>query len=361
MESTNLVVKSGTWRAVYAGGYNGSVTGTAKLEVSNATVYAGIFASRMGNVGHVEMRISNTSVTTEGIFAGTYTANSPKKLGFVKEGVTINLGENVKAPALYCSARVYGGIAGGVTLNVKGTDFAKLPLVARYKDLSAAYTTDWILVKLASDLTSNITLDTAMELDLNGFDITGNVTTTGDVTVYDSATDDYDVSDGIYGEITGTVNGTLVAKDGYIAAAGGFHKFGGHYISNVSLRPGNAGIYYTAAFLADEVLLAELETGVAVSLVDMPNADFAEDADTLYTKGTTGVLVSNILKGDADDADRAIMDIYAASYVKLPDGTVQVSDAEVAYSLYDILLILKTQNPEVFNRFVTNYNIQSWF
>ncbi|MBR4863129.1 MAG: hypothetical protein IKU07_01030, partial [Oscillospiraceae bacterium] len=64
---------------------------------------------------------------------------------------------------------------------------------------------------------------------------------------------------------------------------------------------------------------------------------------------------------DADDADRAIMDIYAASYVKLPDGTVLVSENEVAYSLYDILLLLQTQNPEAFHRFVNNYNIQSWF
>ncbi|MBR4863152.1 MAG: hypothetical protein IKU07_01145, partial [Oscillospiraceae bacterium] len=117
----------------------------------------------------------------------------------------------------------------------------------------------------------------------------------------------------------------------------------------------------TATFLADEVLLSALETGVAVSLTDMPGADFATDADTLYTKGTTGVLVNNILKGDADDADRAIMDIYAASYVKLPDGTVLVSENEVAYSLYDILLLLQTQNEEAFQSFVTTHNLETWF
>ena len=181
------------------------------------------------------------------------------------------------------------------------------------------------------------------------------------LTVKDTQTDDYTVADGVVGEITGTVTGTLVAAEGYIAAAKGFHKFGGHYISGVSLRPGNAGIYYTATFLADQVLLSALETGVAVSLADMPGADFAADADTLYTTGTTGVMIANILKGDAEDADRAIMDVYAASYAKLPDGTVLVSDAEIAYSLYDILLILQTQNPEAFESFVTDHNIQSWF
>ena len=72
-------------------------------------------------------------------------------------------------------------------------------------------------------------------------------------------------------------------------------------------------------------------------------------------------MIQNILKGDTEDADRAIMDIYAASYVKLPDGTVLTSDAEVAYSLYDILLILKDQNPTAFNDFCTTWNISTWF
>ena len=213
-----------------------------------------------------------------------------------------------------------------------------------------------VLVQLARDV-QTLTLDTTT-LDLNGYDITGNLTVDGTLTVYDSATDDYDVSDGIYGAITGTVSGNLQAAEGYIAAAKGFHKFGGQYISGVSLRPSNAGIYYTATFLADEVLLRELETGVAVSLVDMPTADFATDADTLYTTGTNSVLIQNILKGDAD---RAIMDIYAASYVKLPDGTVLVSTEEVAYSLYDILLILQSQDPAAFETFCTAYNLTNWF
>ena len=210
-------------------------------------------------------------------------------------------------------------------------------------------------------MSADITIDSALELDLNGCDINGNVTVDGTLTVFDSATDDYDVSDGKCGEITGNVNGTLAAKDGYIAVDGGYHKFGGQYISSVSLRPDSAGIYYTATFLADEVLLSALETGVAVSLTDMPGADFETDADTLYATGTTGVLVNNILKNDGDDADRAIMDIYAASYVKLPDGTVLTSENEVAYSLFDVLAILQTQNPEAFQSFVETHNITSWF
>ena len=361
VESTDVTIRSGTWRGVYAGGYDSIVTGTAKLDISGATVYDSIHASRMGNLGKLELTISDTTVLTGGIYAGSFTANSPKKLGFVKEGVTITLGENVVAPYLYCSAKTYGGIQGGVTLILKGTDMTKVPLAARYPSLSASYTTDWILVKLGVDISADLTLEPAMELDLSGYDITGELTVDGALTVYDSATDDYDVSDGVFGSITGNVTGTLVAKDGYVAAANGFHRFGGQYISGVSLRPGNAGIYYTATVLADEVLRDAMETGVAVSLTDLPGTDFETDEDTLYTTGSHGVLIQNILKGDTEDADRAIMDIYAASYAKLPDGTVLVSDENIAYSLYDVLLAVREQNPAAFESFCKTYNIENWF
>ena len=114
--------------------------------------------------------------------------------------------------------------------------------------------------------------------------------------------------------------------------------------------------------LADEVLRSEFASqGVAVSLADLPGADFETDPDTLYTTGTTGVMVQNILKGDTEDADRGIMDIYAASYVKLNDGTVLTSDENVAYSLYDVLLLIREQNPDALDAFIAQYHIENWF
>ena len=44
-----------------------------------------------------------------------------------------------------------------------------------------------------------------------------------------------------------------------------------------------------------------------------------------------------------------------------PDGTVLVSENEVAYSLYDVVTILQTQNYEAFQSFVTTHNIENWF
>ena len=358
---TDITVLSGTWRMIYAGGYRGSVAGTARLTLKNARVYSHIFAAYCGNVGHFELDITDTTVVTGSIYAGTSTANTNYKIGTVQNGSVITLGQGAAVKNVYGPAMTYGNIVGGATILLEGADMRDTVVTARNAGLNSGYSTDWVTVKLGADVTGNLTLDSGVELDLCGYDITGDLTVEGSLTVYDSATDDYDVSDGIYGQITGNVTGTLVAKDGYIAAAKGFHKFGGQYISSVSLRPNNAGIYYSATVLCDEVLADALEMGVAVSVVDMPGADFETDEDTLYTTGTTGVMIQNILTGDSDDADRAIRDIYAASYVKLPDGTVLVSENEVAYSLYDILLILKDQNPAAFNAFCTTWNISTWF
>jgi len=356
--STNLTVRSGKWRTIYAGGYLADVTGQAKADISGCWVYQNIAPSYRGSLGSVDLKVSNTTVNSAVAGSAIYAGLSEiKATAAIAGDVTITLGENVSATVI-ASARGASSIKGTVTIIADGVDLSTVPVYSKGSDTTG--TTGATVLQLAENVTCDVTLDAALLLDLNGYDITGNITVDGTMAVKDSATDDYDVSDGVYGEITGTVTGTLAAADGYIAVANGFHKYD-QYISSVSLRPGNAGIYYTATVLADEVLLAELETGVAVSLTDMPGADFETDADTLYTTGTSSVLIQNILKGDTDDADRAIMDIYAASYIKLSDGTVLVSENAVAYSLYDILLVLKDQNPMAFEAFTQTHNIQSWF
>ena len=359
-ESTDLTVLSGQWRSIYAGGYRASVKGTAKAVIENCYVYHSIAPTYCGNIGVSDITVRNTEVeaqATSAIYAGPVTYNSGYAVGAIKGESKLTVGNNVSAAAIYAGSREKGDTEGLVRI-VIDADAVTTPICSR-PHADSLGKVNAVLVQLARDV-QTLTLDTTT-LDLNGFDITGNLTVDGTLTVYDSATDDYDVSDGIYGAITGTVAGDLQAAEGYIAAANGFHKFGGQYISGVSLRPSNAGIYYTATVLADEVLMEALETGVAVSLVDMPGSDFETDEDTLYTTGTNSVVIENILKGDAEDADRAIADIYAVSYVKLSDGTVLVSDATVAYSLYDVLLLVRDQYPDAFESFVETHNIESWF
>lgn len=360
--STDVTVRSGKWRTIYAGGYRGCVTGDAKLDVSGAWVYQNIAATYCGTIENISMTIANTTVSdlvdTSAIYAGPLDYTATHKQGRIKGNSVVRLGENVTTLAVYGSSRTNGYIDGTAIIIADGADLTAAPFYAQCVGTKGS--TNQVLLQLNDHITEAVTLAGDFLLDLNGYDMT-DLTLTGTAAAYDSATDDYDVSDGRYGRITGKVTGALVAAEGYIAAADGFHRFGGQYISGVSLRPKNAGIYYTATFLADEVLLAELETGVAVSLTDLPGADFETDADTLYAVGTQGVLIQNILKGDGEDADRAILDIYAASYVKLPDGTVRVSDAEVAYSLYDVLLLIKEQDPAAFQSFCESYNITNWF
>jgi len=359
--STDLTVRSGKWRSIYAGGYRASVTGHVKGDISGCWVYHTVGPTYCGNIGSSEIKISDVEVyshDTSAIYCGPAAYNGTHKVGTLLGESKLTLGDNVSAAAVYAGSREKGDNLGLVTIIID-TDSVNMPIYSRPHSSSPG-TVSEVLVKLNSHVTSDLTMDTTV-LDLAGYDITGTLTVDGTLTVKDSATDDYDVSDGVYGEITGTVTGTLQAAEGYLAAANGFHKFGGQYISHVNLRPGDAGIYYTATFLADEVLMQELETGVAVSLVDLPGTDFETDADTLYTAGTNSVVIENILTGDANDADRAIRDIYAVSYVKLKDGTVLVSDANIAYSLYDVLLLVRDQYPDAFESFVETHNIESWF
>ena len=348
--STDLTILSGTWRNAYVGGFGKKVLGDAHLTVKNANFTAKIMAQYSGGIrGDMYIHLENTKVGSD--------VNGGGAKDNVDGNVYITLGEGVTAPNIYAGNTTSGNVLGTVTVIADGADLSK---IAFHGTAKGSGTVGGAVLQLARDVNYAVTVDPTVSLDLNGYDITGDLTVNGSLTVYDSQTDDYTVSDGVMGEITGTVNGTLTPKEGYIAAANGFHKFGGQYISGVSLRPGNAGIYYTATFLADEVLIGQLETGVAVSLVDMPGADFENDTDTLYAVGTTGVMIENILLGDKEDVDRAIMDIYAASYVKLSDGTVLTSDTEIAYSLYDVLLQLKETDPDALRAFITQWNIQDW-
>ena len=352
MASTDLTILSGTWRNAYVGGFGKKVLGDARLTVNGADFTAKIMAQYSGGIqGNMYVRLENTTIGSN-IHGGGAKDD-------VRGNVEIYLGKNVSATGIYAGNTTSGSVLGTVTVIADGADLSGIPIHGIPQGSSGSVAR--AVLQLGSHMATDLTLASSMELNLNGYDITGSLTVDGSVRAFDTATDDYTVADGVYGEITGNVTGSLVAKDGYIAAENGFHKFGGQYISSVSLRPGSAGLYYTATFLCDEVLLSALETGVAVSMTDLPAADFETDGDTLYTRGTTGVLVNQILKGDGDDADRAIMDIYAASYVKLPDGTVLTSETEVAYSLYDVLLLLEEQNTEAFNRFVKDYNISGWF
>ena len=139
---------------------------------------------------------------------------------------------------------------------------------------------------------------------------------------------------------------TLV-KDG----AYSFHRLD-MGITQVSIRPSAAGMYYSGTWYADETLKTQIHSyGVAVSVVNMPDSTFTalgSGASWTSFRGATlengapmtGCIVGGILKEGAANDARAKTTIYAATYVMLEDGSVFLGEKTAAYSLYDVMKLL---------------------
>ena len=201
-------------------------------------------------------------------------------------------------------------------------------------------------------------------VDFNGNDCT--VTGTGKLYIMDAAGDDYE---GTLAKVTyDNVAATSInpANDyQYVALPNGDGTWSAHRVdlrfTAVSVRPNCAGVYYTADLDCDETLMAAFEaSGVAVSVKEMPGFDYAQK--TLYTRateleegGVNGVLVTDILKDQADNETRGNYTIYANAYADFTvgDQTVTVladpynpgktkdgflpSHVYTAHSLYDVM------------------------
>ena len=220
----------------------------------------------------------------------------------------------------------------------------------------AAYTQDTRYMKLLTD--SPVVLNGGIyAVDLAGQNV--QITGSGMLTGMDSANDTYDAA--ACG--SATVNGPVLTESAITDIGGKQYvrlEDGGNYtfhrinmaITNVALRPGNAGLYYKAAWECDSTLEEQItEYGIGVSLTDMPGEDLKNDPDTLYTTfasaegGQYSALVSDIFRADAtveENARRGELPIYAAAYVQFADGTVLTGDRagredDVCYSLHTFL------------------------
>ena len=205
-------------------------------------------------------------------------------------------------------------------------------------------------------------------------DLAGNavaITGTGAVTLFDSENDDFDgfgtaTIDGV--TLRNTAMTRVLNKDYYTLASEGTYSF--HRIqaqlTNVSLRPSTAGIYFTAKWNCDETVKPLIGTfGIVVSLTDFAGADFANNENALYTvfgadafEGgvqKNGVMIEGILKALADDVAQervamnsiyAQMAIFAEAYITI-DGTTYTGIG-ASYSLYDIMKIVADQINEYY-------------
>ena len=188
-------------------------------------------------------------------------------------------------------------------------------------------------LKLLRDVDEALTVTKDLSVDLNGFDITGDIAVDGGkLLIMDSQTDDYTVMDEAgYGKLTGTVSGAQAA-DGYMMIAEetgvSFHRID-LTMTDMSLRPSQAGVYYKSGFAGDELVAQKVvRYGVALSV----RGDPAEDAAAILSwfegfkagsNAANGTLLHGILKqtnSQAENAYNAQLPVYGRAYILTSDG-----------------------------------------
>lgn len=213
-------------------------------------------------------------------------------------------------------------------------------------------------------------LANAGELVLTGgnyvVDIAGqslSVSGTGNITFFDSANDNY-IN---YGTVT--IDGPTLVNTAQTVSNGknyvtvldngqySFHRLD-MSVQSISIRPSNAGVYYSSTWNCDATLSQKLKHfGVALSLDHMPGSDFMGDKYVLYTKSeqadftageeSNSVLVSNVLqKNNTSNDRRGRTNIYATPYITIEnsfgqeEAVVALSDAQAQYSLYEVMKLV---------------------
>jgi len=211
-----------------------------------------------------------------------------------------------------------------------------------YISLAAALTeaTEGGKLQLLENIRETVLVPVTVTLDLNGNSIDGRVAAASGATLYvsDSQTDDYTVTDGNgYGKIR-SVAGNAVPSDGYVLLTEtdgiSFHKVDVG-MQQVSLRPGEAGIYYTGSFRYDEAVAAQVAaSGVTLSTENTDPVADGSDATSLYTQTQNSVLVRGILsKANTPEENRrnANTVIFARAYIRLTDGSFLYSATSATY------------------------------
>ena len=208
-------------------------------------------------------------------------------------------------------------------------------------------------LKLYSD--GNLVLDKDLYVDINGYTVTASGS--GKFYGLDSAADDYSISTGTLtasGSVTVAADATSKSGNQYLALEEDgtytFHRIE-MKITGVSIRPGSAGMYYTAKWACDKVLEAQIATyGVVASTKRMPGIDFASKEENLYTvfaadsfvngQAKNGAVISGIMKdghSTSNNATNGKTPVYAKAYITFENGQTLVSTDNIGYSLYDVM------------------------
>ena len=107
-------------------------------------------------------------------------------------------------------------------------------------------------------------------------------------------------------------------------------------MSKVSLRPSNAGVYYTGCFVGDSLVAGKVEEyGIALNAYEAPNKDnIKANGSSICVVATqvwdvnctmTGAMLSGIMKQSNTEkvnAENANMVIYGRAYIKVDGGYI---------------------------------------
>ena len=211
------------------------------------------------------------------------------------------------------------------------------------------------MITLTADVTEEIATEGNLYLDLNGFN--AGYVSSDKIYAWDSSATATTAGTGKLTTESIVIADTKVGDVRYIALKDDEGVYTFHALelklTAVTLRTNKAGIYYKAEMACDEVLKAAIEShGIAVSIMGMPTADFANEENTAATKilGApesvfTSGSITNIFRAGLSaekNAARGEMSIYANPYIQLADGTVLMGNNNAQKSLKDVMDYLNT-------------------
>jgi len=364
-KGANLLITSGTTTTVSGGTLQGNTShniriwDSGKLHVTGGQILSGSYTGQGGGVYADKGAAVTVTGGTLSDVAINMVAETAGASNNAKNAATLTV-ENATIHALYLTDAnntydplvTIGGntvieklVSKNVTVTFDTQDFgASLEGTGTlYLDSEKGY---W---KLLSDVTGDLTVSKAVYLDLNGCDLTGNVSGAGILFGMDSATNGFTTD--TMGRITGTVSCVaapqfktdvtgntlrymaIADENGYT-----FHRF---YvgITKLSLRPGDTGFGYKARFCADPDVLAQIDSfGFTLRLSGM---------DKVVTESLTGSTLDSsreyslLLKG-FDVENHGQTPVNAEAFLKLKDGTT-VTSATCSYSLRTMLERINAQ------------------
>ena len=238
-------------------------------------------------------------------------------------------------------------------------------------------------VLLIADITDDITITSTVTIDLNGHEISGKISGSGTLYCMDSTTDDFDVRDGVYGKITGEIDCDVQpvtvdspwSDDNYLMITEGstvsFHRVQ-LQITDVSLRPNCAGIYYHGSFFGDSMVEEKISSfGIILNAGEVPTLQNMETTSLyttmgkeLFNSGSTSCLLKDIMKaglGDSNNASRAETAVYSNAYVMLKNGdvlfgnTVNINLQDLAGLINEYWVNLSMAQKEAFMNMFDSY------